>query len=309
MSLAQLRLEAPIYLFAGDRLTIRDWSEQQTLAGAVVLDPDATRRAFRHEARQQWLARLAASLDTPAELVAAYVVRDRAVRRSRAFVKTRFSKQDIDRAIEQLVHEGEVIAAGDMLVVAASWAAVCSRAAQLIDDVHRHHPERLGLSLTDLRNTLTKEFPLDDLFDPLITSLSEQGFTRSGSNIQRATHRAQLPDPLRAAGETLRRAFAAKPLEPPSRKELTPDAAAQRALKFLIDSGEVVEISVDLVMSAAAVAQATTQVKAFVAKNGPATVSDLRQALGSSRRVVVPFLEYLDRTFVTVRHGDKRALR
>src|SRR6187549_1115791 len=45
--LAQLRLEAPVFLCAGDHLTIRDWSEQQTLAGAVVLDPDASRRSFR----------------------------------------------------------------------------------------------------------------------------------------------------------------------------------------------------------------------------------------------------------------------
>ena len=307
--LAQLRLEAPVFLFAGDHLTLRDWSEQHTLAGAVVLDPDATRRAFRHEVRQQWLGRLAASLNAPAGFVEAYVVRDRAVRRSRAFVKTGFSKPDIEGAVEQLVREGKVIEAGDKLVVAASWAAVIRRAAQLIDEGHREHPERQGLSLTDLRNTITKEFPIDDLFDSLVASLSEQGFTRAGSIIQRASHRAQLPEPLRAAGETLRRSLTARPLEPPSRKELTPDAASQRALKFLIDSGEVVEINAELVMSAAAVAQATAQVKAFVAKNGPATVSDLRQSLGSSRRVVVPFLEYLDRTFVTVRHGDKRALR
>src|SRR5262245_27087673 len=111
--LAQLRLEAPVFLCAGDRLTLRDWSEQHTLAGAIVLDPDATRRAFRNEARQEWLERLAASIDTPADFVAAYVVRDRAVRRSRAFVKTRFSTQDVDRAIEQLVREGTVIATGD----------------------------------------------------------------------------------------------------------------------------------------------------------------------------------------------------
>jgi selenocysteine-specific elongation factor len=306
---AQLRLEALVYLCAGDHLTIRDWSEQHTLAGAVVLDPDATRRAFRHEVRQQWLERLAASLHSPAEFVAAYVARDRAVRRSRAFVKTQFSTQDIDGAVEQLVREGKVIAAGDMLIVAASWAAVIHRAAQLIDEVHREHPERQGLSLTDLRNTITKEFPIEDLFDSLVAGLSEQGFTRAGSIIQRASHRAQLPEPLRTAGETLRRALSAQPLEPPSRKELTPDASSQRALKFLIESGEVIEISTELVLSAAAVGQATAQVKAFLAKQGPATVSELRQSLGSSRRVVVPFLEYLDRTFVTVRHGDKRALR
>jgi selenocysteine-specific elongation factor len=197
----------------------------------------------------------------------------------------------------------------DMLVDAATWTAARRRAAQLVDEVHRQHPERLGLSVTDLRNAITKEFPFDDVFDALIASLAEQGFARSGAVIQRASHRAQLPEPLRAAGETLRRALSAQPLEPPSRKELTPDAASQRALKFLIDSGEVIEISAELVLGAAAVAQATAQVKAFVARHGPATVSELRQSLGTSRRVVVPFLEYLDRTFVTVRHGDKRALR
>jgi selenocysteine-specific elongation factor len=224
-------------------------------------------------------------------------------------VKTWFSRQEIDAAIQQLVGEGTVIATGDMLVAAATWNAALRRSSQLIDDEHREHPERLGLLLTDLRNTITREFPLEHLFDALIARLSEQGFARSGSVVQRAAHRAQLPDPLRAAGEALRRTFAARPIEPPSRKDLTPDAASQRALKFLIDSGEVVEINAELVMSAAAVAQAAAQVKAFVAKNGPATASDLRQALGSSRRVVVPLLEYFDRTFVTVRQGDKRALR
>ena len=91
--LAQLRLEAPVFLFAGDHLTVRDWSEQQTLAGAIVLDPDATRRAFRHSERQAWLERVAGSLGRPRAFVAAYVARDIAVRPSRAFVKTRFSKK------------------------------------------------------------------------------------------------------------------------------------------------------------------------------------------------------------------------
>jgi selenocysteine-specific elongation factor len=307
--LAQLRLESPVYLVAGDHLTIRDWSEQQTLAGAVVLDPDASRRSFRAPGRQQWLTRVAESLVDPALFVAACVARDAAVRRSRAFVKTQFSRDEIDESIQQLVRDGRVIATGDMVVDAATWGAARTRAAQLVDDVHRDHPERLGLSLTDLRNVITKWFPFEDLFDALIASLGSEGFTRSGSVIQRASHRAQLPEPLRAAGETMRRALSAQPLEPPSRKELTPDSASQRALKFLIESGEVIEISAELVLGATAVAQATAQVKAFMAKHGPATVSELRQSLGSSRRVVVPFLEYLDRTFVTVRHGDKRALR
>jgi len=57
------------------------------------------------------------------------------------------------------------------------------------------------------------------------------------------------------------------------------------------------------------VAQAAALVRTYVEQHGAATVSDLRQALGSSRRIVVPLLEYFDRTFVTLRQGDKRTLR
>jgi selenocysteine-specific elongation factor len=52
-----------------------------------------------------------------------------------------------------------------------------------------------------------------------------------------------------------------------------------------------------------------SQVAEFISKNGPATVSELRQALGSSRRIMVPLLERLDREGVTRRVGDKRCLR
>jgi len=307
--LAQLRLEAPVFLCAGDRLTLRDWSEQHTLAGATVLDPDASRRAFRSPGRQQWLARVAASLGDPAGFVAAWLSRDAVLRPMRAFVKTRFSREEIDAALRQLAGRGTAVLAGDMAVDANAWSAARARAAQCIDDVHRSHPERAGLPVTELRNVIAREFPFEDLFDALVGSLVQDGFARSGAVIHRASHRAQLPEPLRAAGEALRRRLAAQPLEPPSRKELAPDAAAQRALKFLIESGEVVEISADVVLGAGAVAHATAQVRDFIAKHGPATVSELRQTLGSSRRIVVPFLEYLDRTFVTVRHGDRRALR
>jgi len=308
-AIAQLRLEAPAYLWVGDHITMRDWSEQQTLAGAIVLDPDAMRKSFRTTDRQQWLTRISESLDAPTRLVAAHVARDVALEAARGFVKTRFSKDEIDAAVQQLARSGTVVVRGEMVVDSPTWNAAIQRSAGIIDDTHRAHPEHVGLSVTELRNTITKEFPVNALFDALVTDLCAHGFRRAGSTIQRNSHRPQLPDPLRAAGEALRRALSTQPLEPPSRKELTPDQASQRALKFLIENGEVVEISADLVLNADAVAQATDRVKAFVAKNGPATVSEIRQSLGSSRRVVVPLLEYLDRTLVTVRRGDKRALR
>jgi len=46
----------------------------------------------------------------------------------------------------------------------------------------------------------------------------------------------------------------------------------------------------------------------FISKHGRATVSELRQALESSRRIMVPLLERLDRDGITRRVGDKRML-
>ena len=288
---------------------MRDWSEQQTLAGGGLLDPDATRKGFRHAVRLAWLERVAGALDDPAQFVAAYVARDIAVHRSRAFAKSRFSQEEIDVAAVQLIQAGTVVAAGDVLADAGTWTRAVERAAALIDEGHRTHPERLGLPLTDLRNSLKKEFLLDEVFDAVVASVVVRGFARSGSVVHRVSHRAQLPELLRTSGETLRKTFSTRPMEPPSRKELAPDAASQRALKFLIETGEVVEINADLVMSAEALTQASARVRAFIEQHGPATVSELRQALGTSRRIVVPLLEYFDRTFVTLRQGDTRTLR
>jgi selenocysteine-specific elongation factor len=50
-------------------------------------------------------------------------------------------------------------------------------------------------------------------------------------------------------------------------------------------------------------------VREFIRSHGPATVSELRQMLGNSRRVALPLLERLDRDGVTLRQGDKRSLR
>ena len=63
-AVAELRLEGPAFVFAGDHFTVRDWSEQHTLAGAVVLDPDASRKAFRSGQRLSWLGGLRRRLRT-----------------------------------------------------------------------------------------------------------------------------------------------------------------------------------------------------------------------------------------------------
>jgi selenocysteine-specific elongation factor len=76
----------------------------------------------------------------------------------------------------------------------------------------------------------------------------------------------------------------------------------------LMESGKVTEISPDVVLLRENFERMKSAVGDFISKNGPVTVSELRQALGSSRRIMVPFLERLDREGFTRRTGDKRTL-
>jgi selenocysteine-specific elongation factor len=99
-----------------------------------------------------------------------------------------------------------------------------------------------------------------------------------------------------------------KPFDPPPRRELEQDPEAKRILKFLIESGNAIEISSDAVLLRENFEQMKHAIADYISKNGPATVSELRRALESSRRIVVPFLERLDREGFTRRSGDKRTL-
>ena len=63
-------------------------------------------------------------------------------------------------------------------------------------------------------------------------------------------------------------------------------------------------------MAAESVRIATEQIRRFIREHlGYATVSELRRALGSSRRVIVPLLERLHRDGITFRNGDTRTVR
>src|SRR6202790_2528494 len=308
-ALAQLRFDANVFGFAGDRFVLRDSAGQSTLAGGVVLDPDAGRKLFRSEARLSFLRRRAESPSEVTSFVASQIARDQAVRRSQLLLKSNFSAADISNAISRIVEGGNLVLVADFAVDAAGWQMVYRRAADAIDASHRAHPEQSGLSLSELRTNLEADLPFSDLFESVVSDLCRNEFIKVGNTIRRVTHQRALPPPLMAAAAKLRTTLAAKPFDPPSRKQLEPDSASQQALRFLIETGEAVEINAEVVLASDSLKRMTNLISQFIWNKGAATVIQLRQDLGCSRRVIVPLLERLDRDGVTQRDGDIRKLR
>jgi selenocysteine-specific elongation factor len=306
-TIAQVKLESPIFAFLGDRFVLRDASERHTIAGGVVLDSDGDRGKCRTATQRKLLATRAGALENVYLCVRSEVLVNAFVREQTVLRKSHFSADEITEALQRLQRRGEIVIHQEIAADAQAWQTLRGRAIALIDDGHKRNPERAGLDLNELRAALRNQPP--DIFEAIISDLCAGDFLRKGSAIARISHRPALPPNLQPVAMKIREALSAKPFDPPSRKDFSEDRHLQQALRFLIEQGKIVELNSEIVLLGDAAEQMRTAVAEFLSKHGPATASQLRQKIGTSRRVIIPFLEYLDRVGVTQRIGDSRQLR
>jgi selenocysteine-specific elongation factor len=308
-AIAQLCFETPVFAFVNDRFIVRDWPEQTTLAGGVILETNASRKNFREPGRRLFLQTCAESSAAPEARVKAQLQCYGLVRAAELLVQSNYSAAEISVAASEAERNGQVLKAAGFIADVTWWTKLRHQAIELIEAAHRQHPDRAGLALSELRGTLATTLPFSEVFEALLTDLYRSGFVQAGTAIKRASHVPALPVALQAAGSRLRTALTLKPLEPPSRLELAPTANDKQALHFLIQTGQAVELGPDIVLSKEAFSEATGMIRKFLTSRPSATVSELRQAVGTSRRVMVPLLEKLDHLGITQRQGDQRVLR
>jgi selenocysteine-specific elongation factor len=305
-AIAQLRLESSIFAFVGDRFVLRDPSERRTIAGGVVLDVHTSREQFREAKQREFLAARANSPDDAVVAVRSELRRDRAKKQVDLLLRSNFAAQEIAAAVDELVAAKELIVLGDIVADETWWTILHECAAAAVKREHEKNPQLPGLNLSNLRVEL--ENISSDIFDALIVDLGRNGYTKIGNFIKRTQYHAVLPSNLMSPAERIRRLVSEKPFDPPARKVIAPDASDRQALSFLIKQGEIIDLGPDLVLLAKAFADMKTSIIDVISKKGSATVSELRQELQTSRRIMVPFLEMLDAQKVTRRVGDKRLL-
>jgi selenocysteine-specific elongation factor len=102
--------------------------------------------------------------------------------------------------------------------------------------------------------------------------------------------------------------FAPPPLEGLA---VTAQANPQRLAKLAkiaVANRQLFEIEPSLFLAASWENELRNRVRRLIESGGEASVSAIRQELGSTRKYAVPFVEYLDRIGFTKRQGDSRVL-
>ncbi|MFC6087063.1 SelB domain-containing protein [Sphaerisporangium aureirubrum] len=256
----------------GDRALLRDPGSRRVWR-ATVLDvrPPELRRRGAAKARAAELGDLRGSPDGTAEL------------RRRGL-----ARRDELAAMGAPVTADPV--AGEWVADPAHWAALRARLVEIVTAHGVQNPQDPGMAAETARQALG--LPERSLVD----ALSE------GTSLRRVRGRLLAAAPALAPGiGELRRDWAADPFAAPDTARLAELGLDARSLAVAEAAEELLRVAPGVVLPPGAV-EAAARILAGLPQ--PFTAADARVALGTTRRVVIPLLEHLDRMGVT-RRKDK----
>jgi selenocysteine-specific elongation factor len=178
---------------------------------------------------------------------------------------------------------------------------------------HKQNPLRRAMPESGLRAPLAKAATVRD-FSGLLTFLQAEGAlaTEGALGVRLPEHEVTMPPGWQAAADAILQVYRARGLQPPSLDDLQQgyprDVPVRTLLNILAEQGRVVRVAEDLFFHADAFAAVQETIRRLARTPEGITVGSVRDATGSSRKFILPLLEYLDAQKFTRRQGDIRVL-
>ena len=298
----QFRLAAPVAVAVGDRLVVRRPSPSETIGGGAIADLASARlrrrpetvTALERRTAPSAASRLLASLDVPRTPV-------------EAGDRSGLSPKEREAAAREIVADGRAVAIGDALVSREAFEAVATHVERICAKAHRTTPLRAGAPREEARSAVG--LPAKR-FNALVERLVADGrLAERGSVLALPSHRPRLSEDQERRWLGARAALAKDPLQPPSPAQLEAEHGIDRELvAALAERGDVVRIGTEAVFLPDAVTRFALVVIDELAASGSITVARARDLSGSSRKHVLPLLQFLDDRGLTRRSGDDRIL-
>jgi selenocysteine-specific elongation factor len=196
--------------------------------------------------------------------------------------------------------------AGDWLADPSFWRAARRRLAELTRQHAEQDPLAVGLPVEAARRALG----LPDRILVEALTREQAGVSLHDGYLtvaQGAVAAAPVPGPLLTAVRAVRSDLAGGPFRAPEAARLRELGLDTKAIAAAARAGLLLRVSDQVVLAPGADRAAA---RALAELPQPFTTAEARQALGTTRRVAIPLLEYLDRTRITERlPDDRRRLR
>jgi selenocysteine-specific elongation factor len=302
----QILLTEPLAMVKGDFFVVR--SAEDTLGGGQVVDPNPRRRHRRFNTQvieQLMMLDQGTDEDILLSVAEQWGPCDLTTlsRRTNLPVSEVLDRADDLAANGQLVALGALGDEADAVVYAATgWASLKSKFGAALQAYHSQYPLRRGAPSQEIRSRLGLSQPV---FNKALTRLATEGqVVEDGQTLRSAEHQVYLNPQMERQADAYIKDLGRDPYSPASDHPVDSEL-----LGVLVDSGKVVKVSDSVVFTAPTYREMTDKVILHLQTSGSITVAEARTMFNSSRKYVLPLLEYLDQQHVTRRVGDSRVLR
>jgi selenocysteine-specific elongation factor len=305
--MGQLFLTSPLVALEGDRFILRVPSPAETVAGGVIIDMAPRRHRRRDPSVVQALA-ARAEADASALVVLELAKHPFGLDVETLATRVGLQPATLTAVLAGEVEHGRLVRLGARWVTREAWERLSTRLTEALRTYHKAHSLRRGMSKEELRSKVG--IPADLLSGSIARLVDAATIADRGGDIALSGHRQGLTPEQESAVRAFLSDLEEHPFNPPPLAELARRHRMTPALlQYLVSEQRVVRINDDTVFARAAYEQAVSRLTSHLAQHRTLTVAVARDVLGSSRRYVLPLLEWLDAQKITRRVGDDRILR
>ncbi|MBI4881086.1 MAG: selenocysteine-specific translation elongation factor [Planctomycetes bacterium] len=312
-ALVQFRLREAVVATRGDRFLVRQPTPAVTLGGGIIVSESERRLPRLREASVAAVQAKVAALDDIGAFLERLVL-ERGLRCATRREAPGLVKRHVAEAQEivaGLLTAGRLVAVGrDRLMHREVFAGVCAALRDALRRFHDANPLRAYADGLALRTELRLQ---EDIFDAAARALADSSevVAHKGARIGLAGAGPRLSPQEEAARERIRARLHEAGLSPPSAEELAAelglDAATVQALLVLLVEQEHAFRARDIFFDAGRKQDLLEVLRRVAAENkGEILVPRVRDLLGTTRKYLIPLLEYLDSHGHTVRRGERR---
>lgn len=308
----QLRLEKPLVAARGDRFVVRTYSPMLTVGGGIVLEPHAPRHRRFHSvviAHLQSLLR-----GDPAERVLAILAQSpTGVEEAELARRAEMEAQTVTELLKGLQAQQQAILVGGVWFARRVWDSLRQQVEQRLQQYHERYPLRAGMPREELRSTLGGQLPAR-LFDALLQQWQQEGLLAlHGTQVRLSRFTIRLNERQQRLAERVERVIREAGATPPpvaiiSQQVGAPPSAVRAMIDVLLEQGVLVRLEEELFFHRETLEELAELVRRTIREKGSLSVGEFRDLTGSSRKFVVPLLEYFDSIRLTRRVGDVRVL-
>ena len=300
---AEIILDTPLHIAVGDKLILRSGDDQQTLAGAVVVEIDSPKRHKRTETRLAEVAQLAAA-QTPSAYAAVYLAQ-KAVEAAKLQWMLQLSEAELAAL--------DLGSSQKWLYQAGFKQQLQAQVLEKMAAYHAEHQDQLGVTKARLYRMALLAQP-EALANFLIdTLIEEKQLLQTRGCIHLPYHRIEFDAKEFPILQQIQPLFAATTQALWVREvaqALSLDETFTRNLLYKAGKlGYLIPIVKDRFLLSEQIAAFADLIRAFIAEHGEISVNQLRDEIQYGRKLTVQLIEYFDRTGFLRRKGNVHLLR